>query len=167
MVSELLCQSRHCGLHGVLFTPAARPSLTCCVPDAAPGAWAVMRRLSIARSHLGASCRMGKTYLQCTVIRAVIEVCEGVVLRQPKKANLPPRERQGKAVRWRANGGRGRVRNREGFSVDLRFIRVKGGKGYSKETDNLCTGLLCGVSREWGEARGLKCAREGVRGDGR
>ena len=41
---------------------------------------------------------MGKTYLQCTVIRAVIEVCEGVVLRQPKKVNLPLRERQGKAV---------------------------------------------------------------------
>lgn len=50
--------------------------------------------------------------------------------------------------------------------MDVRFIRVKGDKGYSRKTGSPCAGLLCGVERVGG-SQGLKWAGVGVGGDAR
>ena len=80
-------------------------------------------------------------YFQCTVIRPVISI--GVVLQQHKNENLRPRERQSDEEQIGAEG-----EEKQRLTVDVRFIRVKGDKGYSRKTGSLCTGLLCGVFRE-------------------
>ena len=116
------------------------------------------QRLSIGSFPLGAHSLMGENrYLHYPVIGAVIEVYARSCA---MAASQSEPSSEGKA------DGRG-GRNGDGFSVNVKFIRVTRWQRVWQEDKTARKDPVSSVFREWGEAWWRKCARDGVGADWR